>query len=660
MNFKKIIAFFLSLILCTSLGIKISAQDTVNPSPEIHISSVNFVKSSEICQINIFLYNFDRIAPDGGMYNIRIALPEDLTVQTISKNGTFLSTYNNDYKINSDNILTFSGDFHYDGNEEFAAVTRYTLTAKTSKNAAAGKYDIKLLDSSSVVDDGGNNISISSTDGILRIADREDCIAGDSNADDIVDAADMSLLKKSLLGSSVNIPDPLSADSNADGQTDIRDMIFLKKYFAFSVPVVYLSANGDDRNNGGETAPVRTLNKALDMVTHGGTVKLDGKYTVESDFKWNHHSKSVVLDGGELDITAVSEFMLGDNITFRNISITANKGTTIYTGGYLFILGKNAKFTNEVSLSTDTPESSDGGSDNTPVYDIELEMPTYNPLNEQMGMAIYHFNEGEWDTLLADKFGAKEEEFLTYYRCSDIEGLRNIRKKNGLAWWLISNPFPNRNTTVFRDGWAENIRITAKAFKDAGVWDVLAGFETEEMCMAVTQEQFKTLTGWLRDNFPDKRIFSCLSMYEVRGTAPAGFTIAPMSYDTYGQVTDIGYDWYSHLDEKQYRDAVELMLKNMDRRLNVRVWFFPTSYMFSSAVDETFVTSHLNIMYKLLLEQPNPGGLYLYTWRTWSNAGMADLLDPDLNYNWDNWGKRIVEIGKEMRASDYRYVRTFN
>lgn len=288
------------------------------------------------------------------------------------------------------------------------------------------------------------------------------------------------------------------------------------------------------------------------------------------------------------------------------------------------------------------------------LYEVDLEKRIYNPLNEQMGMAIYHFNEGQWDTLLGDRFGGTEKDFLTYYRSSDIEELRNIREKNGLGWWLVGNPFPNRNTTQFRDGWAEDILMRAQALKDAGVWDVLAGFETEEICMAVTQEQFRTMTKWLRDNFPDKRIFACLSMYEVRGTAPAGFTIAPMSYDTYGYITDIGYDWYSHLDEKQYRDAVELMLTNMGRRNNVRIWFFPTSYLFSKDTDEAFVTEHLNMMYRILLDQKNPGGLYLYTWYDYP-TGIASLLDPELNYNYNNWGRRIVEIGKEMRASSYRY-----
>ena len=109
---------------------------------------------------------------------------------------------------------------------------------------------------------------------------------------------------------------------------------------------------------------------------------------------------------------------------------------------------------------------------------------------------------------------------------------------------------------------------TAEAYKVAGVWDQLAGYETEEICMAVTQEQYKKLTRFLRDNFPDKRIFSCLSMYEVRGDAPAGFTIAPMSYDTYGYITDIGYDWYNprfQLGSFELAQYLDRFYENIDR-----------------------------------------------------------------------------------------------
>lgn len=300
-----------------------------------------------------------------------------------------------------------------------------------------------------------------------------------------------------------------------------------------------------------------------------------------------------------------------------------------------------------------------------PVYEVDLEKVIYNPLNERIGMAIYHMEEGQWDALLGNKY-AKEEEFISYYRASNIEQLRNIKKKNGLAWYFISNPFPDRNTNTFKEGWAENIQSAVAAYKAAGLWDVIAGFETEELCMKVTQAQFRTLTRWLRDNFPEKRIFACVSVYEIKDNAPSGFTIAPMTYDTYGYITDIGFDWYSHLDQDRYQEMIDSMLNNMGRRNNVRIWFFPTTHnrnaglwdsqgKYGNLTNEEFCIEHLNMMYKFLMKQKNPGGLYLYTWNTYGDQGLGELLDPDRQFKWDNLAKRIVEIGKEIRASGYRY-----
>ena len=148
-------------------------------------------------------------------------------------------------------------------------------------------------------------------------------------------------------------------------------------------------------------------------------------------------------------------------------------------------------------------------------------------------------------------------------------------------------------------------------------------------------------------------------MYEVRGDAPAGFTIAPMSYDTYANVTDIGYDWYSHLNASEYRKAVKLMLDNMDRRENVRIWFFPTSYRFGPSTTEDFCIEHLNIMYDMLMDKTlvkNPGGLYCYTWKTFGNGeGIAELIDPERQFKWTRFGNELIRVGKEIVNNPYRY-----
>lgn len=320
----------------------------------------------------------------------------------------------------------------------------------------------------------------------------------------------------------------------------------------------------------------------------------------------------------------------------------------------------------EETEEEETEEKEENGtSEEEYPYEVYLNgkggLATANPLNEKIGMSFYHFYQGEWDATpsMVATYGATEAEFMNYYRIGGVSDLQALKEKNGLGWSLVHSPFPTRDSLVFRDGWEQNMIDTANAYKSLGVWDQLAGYETEEICMAITQEQYKKLTKFLRDTFPDKRIFSCLSMYEVRGTAPAGFTIAPMSYDTYGYITDIGYDWYSHLNVQQYRDAVKLMLGNMGREDNVRVWFFPTSYQFSEAVDQDFCIEHLNIMYDMLLDPTlvkNPGGLYCYTWKSFGNGeGIAELCDPERGFGWTRFGNELVKVGKEILANPYRY-----
>ena len=433
MSFKRIAALIMSIVLiCTSFGINISAQTEESVLPEIHISSVNFAKANEICQINVFIYNFDKIAPQGGMYNLRIALPEILSVESVYRDGNILSADSNDYKLSESNILTFSDDFHYDGNKEFAAITRLTVLGRINETAAAGKYDIKLKSNSLIIDSDGNIITFDSENGILRVAAREDCIAGDVDGNDTVDTADMLLLTKSFTEEVTDIN--TSADSNADGKTDIRDLIFLKKYFALSVPVVYLSENGDDRNCGSQTAPVRTLNKALDLVAHGGTVNITDTYNLGADFKWNHHSKSVTLNGGELNFSAANVLLMADNITFKNTLIKADSGDVFCTGGYLFALGKGASLSSGITLSTDNtpPAAPEEGETDSNTY------PTGFPIvKEKETLSVMCVTRADLGDIANSEF-AKDYEELTniqiewrIYSESAISGAKVLALQSG-------------------------------------------------------------------------------------------------------------------------------------------------------------------------------------------------------------------------------------
>lgn len=292
-------------------------------------------------------------------------------------------------------------------------------------------------------------------------------------------------------------------------------------------------------------------------------------------------------------------------------------------------------------------------------YDVDFPESVNSPASKQIGLSIYHYyTPGQWDTLTNGKFG-KESDFMNYYYFNNIATAKKVKEIGGVGWIYVRSPFENRETLTFKSTWLSDFEATIEAYKFAGLWDVVAGFHTEEICNQITGEQFRVLTKYLKDTCPEKRIFACLSVYEVQGYGPAGVQTAPMSYRDYGYVTDIGFDWYGVKSYDEHKNLLETMKSNIGRK-DVRIWFYPCTY--GSNTSENYMIEHLNMCYKLLMEQENPGGLDLYTWQTWdsNSAGLDRLLDPDLTYNYERLAKRIVEIGKEIKANPYRYEKTYN
>lgn len=293
-----------------------------------------------------------------------------------------------------------------------------------------------------------------------------------------------------------------------------------------------------------------------------------------------------------------------------------------------------------------------------PAYEVELSPEEHAPANDKVGLSIYHMAIGEWNELAGDS-SMEEAEFINYYSAGSIAEMKAIKEQGGMAWYRITNPYASRDTLEFNDGFEEGILAIAEAYKAAGVWDTLAGFDFEEIGCSVTGDQFIKLTKFLKETFPDKRLFAVLSYYEVvEGSAPAGWQVMPMTYENYGYITDIGYDWYGNNTYEANKELTELMKKQLGRS-NVRIWFLPCVYgMFETTTQEYMMTS-LETCYRLLKEQENPGGLWLYTFRTFGNTpGLDQLLDPALEGNaFDELKARITEIGHEIIQMDAKKVK---
>lgn len=292
-------------------------------------------------------------------------------------------------------------------------------------------------------------------------------------------------------------------------------------------------------------------------------------------------------------------------------------------------------------------------------YEVDLDGVEASPTDKKIGLAMYHNFIGNWDELFADTYG-EESTFMNYYRVGSIEEAKQVKAANGMCWLYVVEPYDNRDTLEFKENYVENFKMQIQAYKDAGVWDVIAGFETEEMTTRITHEQFIKFTKFLRDTCPDKRILSCTSPYEIQGATINGFIIEPMDYETFGYVTDIGFDMYHTVDYAEHKALLEEMKEKLGRK-DVRIWFFPCTYKYESGTDEDYMIKSLDIAYDLLLKEENPGGIYMYTWETWGDDyGLKDLLDPEGKQQYTRLAERIVEIGKEILANPFVYDKPFN
>lgn len=294
-------------------------------------------------------------------------------------------------------------------------------------------------------------------------------------------------------------------------------------------------------------------------------------------------------------------------------------------------------------------------------YEVDLDYVEPLETNQKIAFQTYHYDMGGWDEVT----GESQFKVFNYYYCNDIVSLKKIKEAGCMAWLGIGNPFGgDYENTEISEEWKESKRIMVEACKTAGLWDAVAGFHGEELMLNMSGEQFRIVTKYLSDTYPGKRIYCVVSLYEIDGSAPDR-KVDPMSYRTYGYVTDIGYDWYDSNDYDKHKEYVMKMLEGVGRK-NVRIWLFPTTYRRFDRLDADYCCESLDMCYKLLMDLKAegyiPGGLDCYTWGSYgSEDGMGRLFDKSIWGNqYDKLLNKMREIGQKIINSDYRYKETMN
>jgi hypothetical protein len=110
---------------------------------------------------------------------------------------------------------------------------------------------------------------------------------------------------------------------------------------------VYVKSTGKDYGKGTESAPYRTVERALEKVVDGGTIVLQDTVALT---EWTVHEKTVTITGETLDATALSSLQIYDNVTFTDINIVVNTDEYICANGYTVVMGEGVSLSNAVDV----------------------------------------------------------------------------------------------------------------------------------------------------------------------------------------------------------------------------------------------------------------------------------------------------------------------
>ncbi len=263
-----------------------------------------------------------------------------------------------------------------------------------------------------------------------------------------------------------------------------------------------------------------------------------------------------------------------------------------------------------------------------------------------------------------------------------LDALAVAREHGHQAWLGVEkyNVFGKSLITV--PEFVSKIRRTVERIKEQDLWDTVVGFHWDEPIMGMSNDDFLAVTKALSEEF-GKRIFPVFCAYEATGRQgnfddPAG-TIQLQSYAT-KYITDFGFDCYGydfrlphnekllrqlahagnkvgtefHTTEDFFRFYLKTLQGMMENK-NARVWVFPTAYSVATwggyRSDEDYCIAHARGLKKLLLEFENPGGIYYYTYKTWTlrEPAMDIHLAKDNPERWNRYEACAREILQELR-----------
>lgn len=290
-------------------------------------------------------------------------------------------------------------------------------------------------------------------------------------------------------------------------------------------------------------------------------------------------------------------------------------------------------------------------------------------VEKAQGFEIYHFaREGMKGYPLQEKY--RDMGFLNVYKYYDHDDVNEYAMqremgKKGARFWVFGHfgfevikTEDGKRIERLLDNWQESIEQRVAKLKEQGLWDYVLGFDFDEPMLHVSNDKFFKVSEYLSKY--GKRQRALFSNYEIlEGSHPRsedpefGMEAHLIDKETCKYLTDIGADEYWCLDYDTRKSVYDEMKRRIGRD-DVYIWYVPCTWaFFGNRLGQDHCIKHLDLCYRMLQEEKNPGGLVCYNWVSFKNNGAeGESLDwkfaEENKSRWYRLEEHMIEIGNEI------------
>ena len=180
-------------------------------------------------------------------------------------------------------------------------------------------------------------------------------------------------------------------------------ILSISHIYSQSENTIYVSPSGNDNNNGSKDLPLKTITKALNQITNGNIILLDGVYKEEIliDGKKNitikgSESGNAVIDG-TVSLQEYSWTNSGNNTFYTTIDTAIWQ---LFTDGNEMVMARwpNAQFSDKSIYSWDTWAEGDEGNSANGIMTFDNDKSFYSALDGDLDTAHSILNVGSFRT----------------------------------------------------------------------------------------------------------------------------------------------------------------------------------------------------------------------------------------------------------------------